>query len=386
MFNHILDNDLYKFTMQDRILCMQDKLPRTVEYQLINRSVPDQLDPIFRSAKFWEAVKKLQATPTITLEEKDWLLKNTTLSGRYLDWLYAQKYPMQNCRIYDTLLIEGDWLDAILLEVPLMALISEMYYESLNIELDPVQLNNRLMPKQQILESVKFIDFGTRRRFSSEAHRCVNERIKQWKGYQGSSNVYLSMQNNLRPIGTIAHEWFMAHETNSIETINQIAWENWIKGRPDLEHTTAVLTDTLTTELFFKSVRPEYILDMMAYRQDSGEPIKFVQDLIMFHREHNALDTLKYKTVIFSDGLNTKKIEAIDIMIQLMDHPFEYKFGIGTNLTNDVGVAPLNIVIKPASFDGTPVCKISDTPGKTTGWRSSSWQTSIKDYLNESEE
>jgi nicotinate phosphoribosyltransferase len=122
---------------------------------------------------------------------------------------------------------------------------------------------------------------------------------------------------------------------------NQRAWENWAQDRPGTNNSTAVLTDTLTTELFFKTVKPETILDMMAYRQDSGEPMKFVQDLILFHRQHNALELLKDKTVIFSDGLDVKKIEAIDSVLQTMRHPFEYKFGIGTNLTNDVGVVPL---------------------------------------------
>ena len=40
-------------------------------------------------------------------------------------------------------------------------------------------------------------------------------------------------------------------------------------------------------------------------------------------------------------------------------------FGIGTNLTNDVGLTPLNIVMKLVRANGQPVAKISDTPGKT---------------------
>jgi nicotinate phosphoribosyltransferase len=40
-------------------------------------------------------------------------------------------------------------------------------------------------------------------------------------------------------------------------------------------------------------------------------------------------------------------------------------FGIGTNLTNDLGLQPLNIVMKLVRANGQPVAKISDTPGKT---------------------
>ena len=40
-------------------------------------------------------------------------------------------------------------------------------------------------------------------------------------------------------------------------------------------------------------------------------------------------------------------------------------FGIGTNLTNDVGLQPLNIVMKLVEVNGQPVAKLSDAPGKT---------------------
>ncbi len=40
-------------------------------------------------------------------------------------------------------------------------------------------------------------------------------------------------------------------------------------------------------------------------------------------------------------------------------------FGVGTNLTNDLGPAPLQIVLKMVRCNGQPVAKLSDTPGKT---------------------
>jgi nicotinate phosphoribosyltransferase len=40
-------------------------------------------------------------------------------------------------------------------------------------------------------------------------------------------------------------------------------------------------------------------------------------------------------------------------------------FGIGTNLTNDTGIAALNIVMKLISCNGQPVAKLSDAKGKT---------------------
>ena len=39
-------------------------------------------------------------------------------------------------------------------------------------------------------------------------------------------------------------------------------------------------------------------------------------------------------------------------------------FGIGTSLTNDMGLKPLNIVMKLTRCNGQPVAKLSDSPGK----------------------
>jgi nicotinate phosphoribosyltransferase len=40
-------------------------------------------------------------------------------------------------------------------------------------------------------------------------------------------------------------------------------------------------------------------------------------------------------------------------------------FGIGTHLSNDVGLTPLNVVMKLVRCNGQPVAKLSDSPGKT---------------------
>ena len=68
------------------------------------------------------------------------------------------------------------------------------------------------------------------------------------------------------------------------------------------------------------------------------------------------------KTLIFSDGL------TIPRAIELHKH-FEGRcqisFGIGTNLTNDLGPKPLQVVMKMVECNGQPVAKVSDAPGKT---------------------
>ena len=65
---------------------------------------------------------------------------------------------------------------------------------------------------------------------------------------------------------------------------------------------------------------------------------------------------------MFSDGLDLP--EAFRLYRHFADR-VQLGFGIGTNLSNDVGHTPLNIVMKLTRCNGQPVAKLSDSPGKT---------------------
>jgi nicotinate phosphoribosyltransferase len=68
------------------------------------------------------------------------------------------------------------------------------------------------------------------------------------------------------------------------------------------------------------------------------------------------------KRLVFSDGLNFAV--AFSLYRHFADRAMT-GFGIGTNLTNDTGTMPLNVVMKLMSCNGQPVAKLSDSPGKT---------------------
>jgi nicotinic acid phosphoribosyltransferase len=68
------------------------------------------------------------------------------------------------------------------------------------------------------------------------------------------------------------------------------------------------------------------------------------------------------KRLTFSDGLDLPTSLAL---YGTFAERTQTGFGIGTNLTNDLGVPALNIVMKPMSCNGQPTAKLSDTPGKT---------------------
>ncbi|MCB2043249.1 MAG: nicotinate phosphoribosyltransferase, partial [Rhodoferax sp.] len=67
------------------------------------------------------------------------------------------------------------------------------------------------------------------------------------------------------------------------------------------------------------------------------------------------------KTLIFSDRLTVSR--TIELYRQFHGR-CQLAFGIGTNLTNDLGYEPLQIVIKMVRCNGQPVAKLSDTPSK----------------------
>jgi nicotinate phosphoribosyltransferase len=78
------------------------------------------------------------------------------------------------------------------------------------------------------------------------------------------------------------------------------------------------------------------------------------------HYRINRVDP-STKTLIFSDGLTVPK--TIELYRQFKGR-CQLAFGIGTNLTNDLGYEPLQIVIKMVQCNGQPVAKVSDTPSK----------------------
>jgi nicotinate phosphoribosyltransferase len=182
----------------------------------------------------------------------------------------------------------------------------------------------------------------------------------------GSSNLHMAMRYQTKPIGTHAHEWFMYHAAQyGFKMANAIGLEHWTQVyRGDLG---IALSDTYTTEVFFRQFDKMYSKLFDGVRHDSGDPLLFA-DKVIAHYTRMGISPAS-KTIIFSDGLDYEKVARI------VDHcrgRIGMSFGIGTSLTNDVGPSPMNIVIKmtaarPENEHWTPVVKLSDEHGKHTG-------------------
>ena len=177
----------------------------------------------------------------------------------------------------------------------------------------------------------------------------------------GTSNVHLAREYDLKPIGTMAHEWLMAHQQLGPRLVDsqQAALDCWVREyRGQLG---IALTDCITMDAFLDDFDLYFAKLFDGLRHDSGDPLAWAEKAIAHYRRL-GIDPLS-KTLVFSDGLDMPK--ALQLFRALRGK-INVSFGIGTNLTCDIpGVEPMNIVLKMTACNGHPVAKISDAPGKT---------------------
>ncbi|NJL70418.1 MAG: nicotinate phosphoribosyltransferase [Candidatus Competibacteraceae bacterium] len=381
IINSLLDLDLYKLTQQQAITKLYPWV--RARYGFFNRGQTPF--PTGFASSLREQVDAM-ATLKLLPEEKEFLHQRCGefLDPVYLDLLEGYRYDPREVHISQSddhlsIIIEGNWYRTILWEVPLMAIVCELYFKLAgqgiimtepNIA-SPGEMRDRAKNKAKRLAEVgaKFAEFGTRRRFSYRCHDLTMEGLIAGGGANlvGSSNVHFAQKYNIRPIGTQAHEWIMFHGAKyGYRMANKAAMNQWVRVyKGDLG---TVLTDTYTTADFWRSFDRQSAKLFDGVRHDSGDPILFGEDTIKHYEKYRI--NSQSKTIIFSDGLDVN--EAVRIQ-KHFNGRIGVSFGIGTHFTNDVGVKPLNIVIKmteamPFSFnEWIPTIKLSDVRGKHTG-------------------
>lgn len=364
------DNDLYKFTTMNAV---QKKFPAAeVVYKFVNRGktqFPAGFDKALR--------QEVDAMAALTLsDEAEQFIRRRCyfFDPVFIDLLKGFRFNPNEVMIKQTngdleIEIKGLWYRTVLWEVPLMAIISELYFRMTG------QCPDKYIPRA--IEKAKAFaqlgaeisEFGTRRRFSFEVQDQIVGILKEYTGkyLNGTSNVYLAMKHNLTPIGTHPHEWFMYHGAHyGYRMANAIGLENWVdvyQGSLGI-----ALTDTFTTDNFFRSFEAKYAKLFDGVRWDSGDPLTFTNKALA-HYNNLRIDP-RNKTIVYSDSLDLDKVKEIK---QYVNGQLHDVYGIGTYLTNDVGVKPLNMVIKlfdakPAGYDHfIPTVKLSDVAGKHTG-------------------
>ena len=364
----LLDTDLYKFTMMQVVL---HQFPGAqVEYRFKCRNPGVQLAPYVDEIR--AEIKGLCAL-RFTDEELEYLRAMRFMKSDFIDFLglfqmnrkWVTVEPCPDGRIEVT--VKGPWLHTILFEVPLLAIINEIYFRNTQRAPDLADGRRRLSGKIAMvaghpdLVDMRIADYGTRRRFSRTWHEEVVVTLKQRWGanFAGTSNVLLALRHGLTPLGTMAHEYLQACQALGprLRDSQTFGFEKWAaEYRGDLG---IALADVYGLAPFLRDFDMYFCKLFDGARHDSGDPFDWGERLIEHYRR-NRVDP-RTKTLVFSDSLN------VPLAVRLFER-FRGRaltaFGIGTNLTNDLGPAPINIVIKMVRCNGQPVAKLSDSPDK----------------------
>ena len=320
---------------------------------------------------------KLYCELRFTEDELEYLNGIRWIKGSYVDFLRLWQPRYEDFEISADaecgLAIEtkGTWLNTSMYEIPTLAIVNEVYFR-MQYDYDRLfaSFREKLEEKANRLHTGKyypaaFSEFGLRRRLSAEAQELAVRTFAETRicagKFVGTSNVYLARKYGLMPVGTMAHEWIMCvgqgnHRHNPAYS-NWYALDAWVKEYGVLNGT--ALTDAITTDCFLRDFRLTYATLFSGVRHDSGDPYEWGEKMIA-HYEKLGIDP-KTKTLLFSDSLD---FERADKLFRRFGERVNVAFGIGTYLSNDTCVPPLNIVMKTTVCNGMDVAKISDTEGK----------------------
>ena len=371
----VLDTDLYKFTTS---YAYSKLYPRAYgQFRFIDRAktrYPEGFAELLRQEL--QQMAELQ----LTRDEAQFLTRELPyLPPTYIDFVRGFRFDPDEVHVSQdeegqlSIVAEGLLYRVTLWETPILALVSELYYNVLGVEPDLAYAEQSIIAKAQRLkeEGITFSMFGMRRRFSSDIEDRVTRLLKEYSGtnFYGTSNVYFAYKHGLRVSGTHPHEWVQFHGAMfGYKMANYMAMEDWINVYDgDLG---TVLTDTYTTDVFMRNFSKKHAMLFTSLRHDSGDPLLFADKVIARYRELRVDPQIKY--IIFSDSLDAER--AIEIAKHCKGR-IGTSFGIGTNFSNDVGagIQPMNIVMKLWKCKMTekdkwhPCVKLSDVDGKHTG-------------------
>ena len=366
----LLDTDLYKFTMMQVVL---HHFPGAqVEYKFKCRTEGVDLRPDLGAIE--RELGELCALRFCD-DELAYLRSLRFMKSDFVDFLalfhFSERYvhlgPGEKAGEID-ITVKGPWLHTIMYEIPLLAIVSELYFRRTQPKPDFAEGRRRLKAKIDVARAVdpqlgfRIGDYGTRRRFARDWQEEVLQTFKREmpQNFAGTSNVWFAMRNNLTPLGTMAHEYMQACQALGprLRDSQTFAFDKWAQEyRGDLG---IAVADTYGTDAFLRDFDMYFCKLFDGARHDSGDPFTWGERLIEHYRR-NRVDP-RTKTLIFSDQLSVPL--AIQIARRFHGRA-QTAFGIGTNLTNDLGYEPINIVIKMTECNGQPVAKVSDSPGKT---------------------
>lgn len=359
----LLDTDLYKFNMNQVIFHYHTNLVGEYVFKCRNEDVK------FTKEMLDEINEQIDHLCTLRFKEKElnYLRSIRYLKNDYIEflrlWHPLRNYVTTGLEEDGTLLIkvDGPLFSAMQFEIYLLSIVNEVYFRSKYnydelVESAREKLDKKLKKFENHEYNFTFSEFGTRRRLSRMWQEEVIKRLYESKISNATSNVYFAYKYNLVPVGTYAHEFVQMYQgipSIPLAYTNKAALKDWFKEYNG--DNGIALTDTITTDLFLKDFD---LLEASVYkgvRHDSGDPYAWGEKIIAHYNELGI--NPKDKVLLFSDSLNFDKAQKLYDYFKNRCLP---RFGIGTFVTNDTSVEPLNIVIKLQYVNGRAVAKLSD--------------------------
>jgi nicotinate phosphoribosyltransferase len=380
IFKSHLDDDVYKFHVGSFFFDKFSEVEAIYAYKCRDKDV--NLRPIYDD--FCEQIE-MMSDVILSKDEEKWLFENTKVTQNYLK-NFLVKFRFNPKQVHIKKISEnpgieirpkGRLCETSLWEMPLMYILSELYFKNLygdsfqnNIfntaKIDLIQKIDKL--KQTLLEeqisNFFFSEFGTRRRLSHEFQDFAVEHLKSEVSncLVGTSNMYFAKKYNLKAVGSVPHEATMLYQALVHAEDSQVRFlQDWIEFYRGW--LSIALTDTLGRKKWNKDFNKKLMTEYTGQRHDSADPYSWGEQRLLAYKKAK-IDTDE-KTLLFSDNLD------FDKSLKLTKHfgqRIKVSHGIGTFITNNIpslsSHKALNQIIKIVQANGRPVCKLSDDPMK----------------------
>ncbi|KEQ16016.1 hypothetical protein GZ77_05985 [Endozoicomonas montiporae] len=366
IINSLLDTDLYKYTMQQVMFsCYPDAMGK-MSFRCRSGQLNLELD---------ELRAQIDALGDLSLSEDEltWLGSLSFITPEFVSWLRTFRLNPAAVHLAESdghldITVTGKWAEITHFEIFILAIVSELHcrraFQGQPERAGELRLHTKIQQLKAGLGSgdgFNLVDFGTRRRFSRQWQEYVVRTLQRElpSTFAGTSNLHLARTLGLKPVGTMAHEWLQAHQALG-ETLSDfqrdalLTWLGYYEGQLGV-----ALTDTISMKAFLQDFDRELAMAYVGIRHDSGDPVDWGEQALS-HYASLGIDA-RDKQFVFSDKLD------FDTALMLYRHfsgRVKVSFGIGTYLTNDMGEAAPNIVLKLVELNGQPVAKLSDSPGK----------------------
>ncbi len=373
VISSLLETDLYKFTMWQAML---HRHPEThAEYTFVCRN-----EPAFPLAELADEVSRELdhlCSLSFTTDELSYLRGLRYMKSDFVDFLRIFRFQRDFISVKANgpkleIMARGPQVHVMGFEIYVLAIVNELYFRRFDVDTAHAEGRRRLQEKIALLQAFgaeparahpfEFFDFGVRRRFRGDWQREVVSTLKESvpEYFKGTPNVLLAKELGMVAIGTMAHEYLQTYQALGVRLrdFQKAALEDWVQEyRGDLG---VALTDVVGMDAFLVDFDLYFAKLFDGLRHDSGDPVEWGEKALA-HYAKLRIDA-RAKRLVFSDGLDIPT--ALSIYRHFADR-VQLGFGIGTNLSNDVGIKPLNIVMKLTEANGQSVAKLSDTPGKT---------------------